>query len=236
MCVSKKYFYPQGLAGARQLYSPGQEYVYDYYGRMMTGIPELDSTFAGLALQGKVVLQATQQHSYKLQMKDIKFGTFNDHLTGPEPKNWRSVEVETSVNIFMCPKNIFCPVEPSTPLTGEYKQMLEIPVEFSVQEGELTSLKVSQQEPKWSVNMKKAIVSSLKIQLPQQSSKQQQEEEERRSPRFWYIQQQEQRQQQQEGQNNLYVWSVMEEGIEGKCENTYQVTEIPEYMVRKQYM
>ena len=109
--------------------------------------------------------------------------------------------------------------------------MLEIPVEFSVQEGEVTSLKVSQQEPKWSVNMKKAIVSSLKIQLPQQSSKQQQEEEERRSPRFWYIQQQEQRQQQQEGQNNLYVWTVMEEGIEGKCENTYQVTEIPEYMV-----
>ena len=42
--------------------------------------------------------------------------------------------------------------------------------------------------------------------------------------------------QQQEGQNNLYVWTVMEEGIEGKCENTYQVTEIPEYMVRKQYM
>ena len=37
--------------------------------------------------------------------------------------------------------------------------------------------------------------------------------------------------QQQEGQNNLYVWTVMEEGIEGKCENTYQVTEIPEYMV-----
>ena len=132
----------------------------------------------------------------------------------------------------MGPKNIFvCQVEPSTPLTGEYKQMLEIPVEFSVQEGEVTSLKVSQQEPKWSVNMKKAIVSSLKIQLPQQSSKQQQEEEERRSPRFWYIQQQEQRQQQQEGQNNLYVWTVMEEGIEGKCENTYQVTEIPEYMV-----
>ena len=27
--------------------------------------------------------------------------------------------------------------------------------------------------------------------------------------------------QQQEGQNNLYVWTVMEEGIEGKCENTY---------------
>ena len=37
--------------------------------------------------------------------------------------------------------------------------------------------------------------------------------------------------QQQEGQNNLYVWTVMEKGIEGKCENTYQVTEIPEYMV-----
>ena len=108
MCVSKKYFYPQGLAGARQLYSPGQEYVYDYYGRMMTGIPELDSTFAGLALQGKVVLQATQQHSYKLQMKDVKFGTFNDHLTGPEPKNWRSVEVETSVKIFLWVLKIFC--------------------------------------------------------------------------------------------------------------------------------
>merc|ERR1712126_725345 len=83
-------------------------------------------------------------------------------------------------------------------------------------------------EPQWSINMKKALISSLKIQLPQQQlEQQQQQQQERVNPKMWYIQQQQQQQQEQ------HYWTVMEEGIEGKCQNTYQVSELPEYMINE---
>merc|ERR1712142_1243624 len=104
-----------GIVSAGQFYSPGQEYVYQYYGRILTGLPQIDNTFAGLALRGKVILQATSQNNYKLQMKNVNFGTFNEKLSGPEPENWRNVQVEAN-----------------SPLASQYKQMLESPVEFSV--------------------------------------------------------------------------------------------------------
>merc|ERR1711973_93653 len=188
-----------------QYFSPGQEYVYSYTGRILTGIPQIDSTFAGMSMEGQVYVQATSQNSVKMMMKNVKFGTFNEHLSGStqQPTNWRNVKVESS-----------------TPLTSQYKQYMESPVEFSVEQGQFSTMKVSSEEPHWSVNFKKALVANLKVQQPQQSS----QTEERRNPRFWYVQQQ------QDSQEHYY-WTTMEEGIEGKCENTYHVSELPEYMV-----
>merc|ERR1711955_89223 len=199
-----------GIVSCGQFYSPGQEYVYQYYGRILTGLPQIDNTFAGLALKGQVILQATSQNNYKLQMKNVNFGTFNEKLSGPEPENWRNVKVEAN-----------------SPLAAQYRQVLESPVEFQVQQGEISAIKISAQEPQWSVNMKKALVSTVKIQLPSQqqwlSSQQQQQVDNNMNPKFWYAQQ----------QQNQYYWSVMEEGIEGKCENTYQVSELPQYMANE---
>merc|ERR1711962_1371630 len=188
-----------------QYFSPGQEYVYSYTGRILTGIPQIDSTFAGMSMEGQVYVQATSQNTVKMMMKNVKFGTFNDHLSGSseQPTNWRNVKVESS-----------------TPLTSQYKQYMDSPVEFSVEQGQFSTMKVSSEEPQWAVNFKKALVANLKVQQPQQSSL----TEERRNPRFWYVAQQ------QDSQEHYY-WTTMEEGIEGKCENTYHVSELPEYMV-----
>merc|ERR1711955_38468 len=208
-----------GIVSCGQFYSPGQEYVYQYYGRILTGLPQIDNTFAGLALKGQVILQATSQNNYKLQLKNVNFGTFNEKLSGPEPENWRNVKVEAN-----------------SPLAAQYRQVLESPVEFQVQQGEISAIKISAQEPQWSVNMKKALVSTVKIQLPSQqqwlSSQQQQQVDNNMNPKFWYAQQQ-QNQMSQNAQKNQYYWSVMEEGIEGKCENTYQVSELPQYMANE---
>jgi len=206
-----------GIVSAGQFYSPGQEYVYQYYGRILTGLPQIDNTFAGLALKGQVILQATSQNNYKLQMKNVNFGTFNEKLSGPEPENWRNVQVEAK-----------------SPLATQYKQMLESPVEFQVQQGEISAIKISNQEPQWSVNMKKALVATVKIQLPSQQHlvSSQNQVNNNMNPKFWYAQQQ-QNLMSQNSQNNQYYWSVMEEGIEGKCENTYQVSELPQYMANE---
>merc|ERR1711955_183531 len=70
-----------GIVSCGQFYSPGQEYVYQYYGRILTGLPQINNTFAGLALKGQVILQATSQNNYKLQLKNVNFGTFNEKLS-----------------------------------------------------------------------------------------------------------------------------------------------------------
>ena len=178
---------------------------------MLTGIPQLDSTFAGMSLKSKVYVQVTAQNYYKIQLKDVKYGTFNEKLTGPKPENWRSVELESS-----------------TELTGEYKQYLETPFEIKMVnvngQWSLEYVKISTTEPDWCVNMKKALISTLKIQFPTSSSTYSSSESRQESPRFRYVQKQ------QSTESPLF-WTVMEEGIEGKCENTYHVSELPEYMI-----
>ena len=198
-----------GLCGANHnLFAlEGQEFVYEYSGRMLTGIPQLDSTFAGMSLKSKVYVQVTAQNYYKIQLKDVKYGTFNEKLTGPKPENWRSVELESS-----------------TELTGEYRQYLETPFEIKMVNGDIEYVKISTTEPDWCVNMKKALISTLKIQFPTSSSTYSSSESRQESPRFRYVQKQ------QSTESPLF-WTVMEEGIEGKCENTYHVSELPEYMI-----
>jgi len=203
-----------GIVSCGQILNPGQEYVYQYYGRLLTGIPQIDTTYAGLALKGKVIIQVTSQTNFKLQMRDVNFGTYNQKLSGPEQENWRNVQVEAN-----------------TPLDPHYKQMLESPVEFQIQQGEISSVKLSNQEPQWSVNMKKALISSLKVQLPGQQVWSSQQVDTINNPRFWYVQSQ--MNQQKQNSQNQYYWTVMEEGIEGKCQNTYQVTELPKYMAQE---
>ena len=110
--------------------------------------------------------------------------------------------------------------------------MLETPYEAKVSKygSELASLKVSSAEPQWSVNMKKALISTLKIQFPQESRFYSTQQNMVNNPRFAYAQKQQMQLKSIKGENPL-SWTVMEEGIEGKCENTYQVSELPEYMI-----
>ena len=47
-----------------------------------------------------------------------------------------------------------------------YAKVLESPVEFSMRNGEVSEIRISEHEPHWSVNIKKALVSLVKIQTP----------------------------------------------------------------------
>ena len=97
--------------------------------------------------------------------------------------------------------------------TSEYKTVLESPVEFTMVEGEVKEIKSSKEEATWTINFKKSLISLIKIQSP--------------SGRIDI------------SQNNVRtetgrlpeIWSVMEEGVDGKCENTYQFIEVPTYML-----
>merc|ERR1711970_775048 len=173
-----------GVVSCELFFSPGNEYVYTYSGKILTGIPEVDTTFSGMSITGQIIVQATSVNTFKLAIRDVRFSTFNEKLAGVEPLNWRSVDTPAA-----------------NPLTASFKKHMESPVEFIVEKGIISAVKISAVEPQWSVNFKKALLASLKIQLPTEGI-----------PAFW---------------------SVMEEGIEGKCENTYQVSELPEYLIHE---
>ncbi len=77
----------------------GKEYIYDYSGRLLTGIPELASVYSGIVLNCTVHIQRTDQGSEKrftLAIKNPKYVRVNDKLEADdssESDNWRQLRV-----------------------------------------------------------------------------------------------------------------------------------------------
>ena len=55
-----------GLTTSSSPFKPGYEYAYSYSGKILTGIPEIDTTFAGMSITGQVIVQSTGIDSFKL--------------------------------------------------------------------------------------------------------------------------------------------------------------------------
>jgi hypothetical protein len=74
-----------------------EEHVYSYSGKILSGIPELEDTFSGLVIDSTVIIKAGSGRSpftntYKIAFKDVKFSSFNEKLSSPQPLNWRKME------------------------------------------------------------------------------------------------------------------------------------------------
>ena len=135
-------------------------------------------------------------------MKNIRFNKFNEKLRGEESDQLRG---EASDNW----RNLKTPEVSDVP--AEYERILESPVEFSMENGRISKIQISHNEPQWSVNFKKSLISLMKVKTPTGE--------------------------QDLSQNTIeigslpQIWRIMEESVDGKCENTYHVTELPEYML-----
>ena len=141
-------------AASALLIKANQEHVFSYSGKILTGIPELDQTYSGIAIDASVILQTGANNDpfnnmYKLALREVKIANFNEKLNGAKPLNWRHMEV------------------PSTsPVPEAFKAFLESPVEIELEAGEVKKVILSSEEPEWSVNFKKGLVSVLKVKLP----------------------------------------------------------------------
>ena len=187
------------------LLKPGQEHVFSYSSSLLTGLPDLASTLAGLAIEAQVVLQA-EEGRLRLALTDVKAINFNEELTGPEPLNWRTLKT---------------PEVESVPET--LRRVLESPYEVEMEHGQVRRIIFSEDEPHWSVNFKKALVGTIKVQLPvvHMSNRIQ-----RRRESWMGVSTEEELQVPD-------LWTVMEEGVDGVCENIYQFTEIPQHLRHK---
>ena len=194
-----------GTSTANFLVRTGEENVYHYHGKILTGIPELEHTFAGMAIDCEVLLQGhgftaegLGNGIFKIALRNVKFNNFNEKLTGPEPLNWRTVETPATA-----------------PVPEAFRVFLESPVMGEMEAWKIKKVTLSADEPEWSVNFKKALVAAIKVQLPAAI------ELPNAIPRAHPM----------THRNFPAFWTVMEQGIDGVCENMYQVTEIPAYLL-----
>merc|ERR1711973_716337 len=202
-----------GLAAAsstglgRELkFDAGKEYLFQYSGRLMSGIPELANQYSGLAINATVGLIAKSQTTLSLVVSAPKFVKINDVLNSEETvpstyggTNWRRMVLPEMLEV-----------------PEEFKRILAMPVlvELDGETGAIRAVKVSKSEPEWSVNYKKGIVSLFQVKMESSLSSNMIETSSEIRP----------------------FWKVMEETVSGKCLATYQANQLPEYMVKENPM
>ena len=55
-----------GLVSANISFNVGQEHVFNYNGKILTGLPEIDAHFAGVTIAADVLIQVVDATTYKL--------------------------------------------------------------------------------------------------------------------------------------------------------------------------
>ena len=129
-------------------------------------------------------------------MRNVRVVNFNERLEGEEPMNWRNLRTPETNEV-----------------DSQFENILQSPIQFNMVDGKISEIQVSEKEPEWSLNIKKSLVSLMKIRTPDNV-----QDFNGNSVRSQT--------------NNLpSIWQVVEQGVDGKCENNYQFTEVPEYML-----
>merc|ERR1711962_115766 len=193
-----------GLSGERGLrFETGKEFTFEYSGRLMTGFPALNSQYSGMGINATVSLIARTPTTLGMIVSQPKFVKINDVLE-PTEDNVPSTYDGTNWRRVKLPQMMEVP--------EEFKRILSLPVvvELDGQTGEVAKVTISKREPEWSVNLKKGIVSLFQVKM-------------------------------ESGVNTNMIqttgeqtyWKVMEETVSGKCLSSYQVNELPEYIVRE---
>ena len=78
----------------------GKEYVYQYSGRLLTGIPELADVYSGVGINCTVHIQrstkSSEENMFYLSIKNPKYVRVNEKLESASPSssnNWRELRL-----------------------------------------------------------------------------------------------------------------------------------------------
>ena len=78
----------------------GQQHVFEYSGRLLTGIPQLASHYSGLGINATVLLDVLDQNQLQLSLENARFVKVNQRLEprlfsqdGRDGANWREVNL-----------------------------------------------------------------------------------------------------------------------------------------------
>jgi hypothetical protein len=126
-----------GYVSTQFAWQNGKEYTYQVRGRLMTGITEINTQYAGLEVEYQIVLTAVGPQTVLLKPQGFKAVEVNAELKG----GWRDGQLKEQ-----------SPLE----IKGELRAFLESPIEMTMRQGVVESIKVEANLPTWAVNMKKA--------------------------------------------------------------------------------
>lgn len=201
-------------------WTPGKTYVYDYQSRMLTGLPELATHYSGLGIRAKVYLDVKSNTDFVIRVEEPKYVRVSEELRPRQDQPGQGKQnKEQSIWGYETDNWRFLELPEFTPVPQEFVQYLRKPTEVRFnQNGAFKEMDVYENAPEWVLNFKKAIVGIIQTQYREGSQSVEQNKVQRLSEGL-------------NGEQESY-WKVSEESIDGICDVTYQVNELPEYMVK----
>jgi hypothetical protein len=175
--------------GKNVQFAPGQTYVYEYSARLLTGIPELADQYAGFEMTADLVLQSRgQPDKVDMKLTNIKVGKTNDQTGGSYEEDIDMVHRWNK----------------------EYQRELTKPVRFQHEAGKVTAFEAERNEPDWSLNVKKSILSLFNLNLTPQKIIRAEKGNLVQKPL---------------SAADLTYYGVYERGIGGICETVYEIAQ-----------
>ncbi|CAH1776100.1 unnamed protein product [Owenia fusiformis] len=196
------------LAGAFvppvEKFQPGYEFVYQYSGQVLSGVPlSLSQQYSGLKIKCHVRLQLVERTEAILQLNDIQLLTVNARLP------------------FESVPRIQLPDDLCTPLEGAEAQLMRTElakeIRFSYADGLVSHLESATDDPYWSVNIKRGVLNMFQINLNQYNEVVITPRSAIHSPD----------QKITKGDEVKEFYRVMEHGLSGECESLYTVLPLP---------
>lgn len=154
-----------GFNGVR--WHEGQEYVFRYSGRLLTGLPELATQYAGVGIKAKVHVVVLNCQSggplrFSIKLTEVQYVRVNDKLhpnDGPSTQgsgsgveeNWRNLPLGTYED-----------------LPSDFSRWVNEPTQVTMKgNGEFEHMVVGEQEPEWSINLKKGLIALFQTRFNQ---------------------------------------------------------------------
>jgi len=187
-------------AAAIQPYSwtPSKEYRYKYSAQVLSGIPELNNQFSGVRFSSEVLIQPKEDSTCLIKIENSKLTSYNEegiemtHDWTPKQKHGEVEEIPSDI-----------------------KSQIETPFVVFHKKGKVEMIETEMGESESIVNIKKALVSKLQIDISKSIERYSQERN---------------KVQKRTVDSHLPTFKTKESSILGECETIYSVTKLPEHL------
>merc|ERR1712227_1141386 len=122
--------------------SENQQLRYKFVSQVLTGIPELNSQYAGVRLVGEYVAQRSARDTLKIQLQNVKFANFNRQLELQE--GWDAESLQES--------------DVPSEMKQHYETTFKVVYETN---GKIKEVQCESSDPELITNFKKSLTSSL---------------------------------------------------------------------------
>ncbi|VDL71114.1 unnamed protein product [Nippostrongylus brasiliensis] len=170
----------------------GREYRYLFDGQVTTGLSLPDTQQSATRLQAIVTLQPIDERLTVLQLTQVRLGSIQEEF---EPR-------------MLLPFERFQLVK----LDKEHMEMLMLPIRFVYKHGMISDIEFTHEDMPWSINIKKAVLNMLQINLLKR-------DETMKVERDVEV-------------DNKNFFSAIERTLEGECEVEYTTTDMKEQFVQ----